>query len=382
MAHPNLNMRDPVMYRIKHASHHRTGDKWCIYPSYDYTHGQSDSIEGITHSICTLEFENHRPLYDWYCEALRIHHPQQIEFARLNLTYTVMSKRKLLQLVQEKHVSGWDDPRMLTIRGLRRRGYTPEAIRAFCERIGVAKFNSTIDMAWLEDAIRDDLNVRAPRVMAVLRPLKVVLINYPEGQTEQLEAANHPQDESMGTRSVPFSRELYIEADDFMEDALKKFFRLAPGREVRLRYAYFITCTEVVKDKAGNVTELRCTYDPATRGGNAPDGRKVKGTIHWVSAEHAVTAEVRLYDHLFKTEFPDEAPEGRTFLDNINSNSLTIERGAKLEPSLSAASAGQHFQFERLAYFFTDPVDSKPGRPVFNRTATLRDTWAKEAGKE
>jgi glutaminyl-tRNA synthetase len=402
MAHPNLNMRDPVMYRIKHASHHRTGDKWCIYPSYDYTHGQSDSIEGITHSICTLEFENHRPLYDWFCEALRIHHPQQIEFARLNLTYTVMSKRKLLQLVQEKHVTGWDDPRMLTIRGLRRRGYTPQAIRAFCERIGVAKFNSTIDMAWLEDAIRDDLNVRAPRVMAVLRPLKVVITNYPEGEVESLEAANHPQDAAMGTRSVPFSRELYIEADDFLEDAPKKFFRLAPGREVRLRYAYFITCTDLVKDGAGNVVEIRCTYDSATRGGNAPDGRKVKGTIHWVSAPHAVTTEVRLYDHLFKTAFPDEVPsrsgepsrtEGDTsaarlaaptgtFLDNINPNSLTVVRDAKLEPSLAAAEPSQHFQFERLGYFFTDLVDSKPGRPVFNRTATLRDTWAKEAAKE
>ncbi len=382
MASPNLNMRDPVMYRIKHASHHRSGDRWCIYPSYDYTHGQSDSIEGITHSICTLEFENHRPLYDWFCKELRIHHPQQIEFARLNLTYTVMSKRKLLQLVQEKHVSGWDDPRMLTIRGLRRRGYTPEAIRAFCERIGVAKFNSTIDMAWLEDAIRDDLNERAPRVMAVLRPLKVVLTNYPEGEVEQLEAANHPQKPEMGTRGVPFSRELYIEADDFMEDAPKKFFRLAPGREVRLRYAYFITCEEVVKDKAGNITELRCTYDPATRGGNAPDGRKVKGTIHWVSASQAVSAEIRLYDHLFKTEFPDEASEGKTFLDNINSHSLEIVTGAKLEPSLAAAKSGQHFQFERLGYFFTDPVDSKLGKPVFNRTATLRDTWAKEAAKE
>jgi glutaminyl-tRNA synthetase len=404
MAHPNLNMRDPVMYRIKHAHHHRTGDEWCIYASYDWAHGQSDSIEGITHSICTLEFENHRPLYDWFCEALRIHHPQQIEFARLNLTYTVMSKRKLLQLVQEKHVAGWDDPRMLTIRGLRRRGYTPEAIRAFCERIGVAKFSSTVEMAWLEDAIREDLNVRAPRVMAVLRPLKVVITNYPEGEVEQLEAANHPQRPELGTRGVPFSRELYIEADDFMEDAPKKFFRLAPGREVRLRYAYFITCTDVVKDKSGKVTELRCTYDPATRGGNAPDGRKVKGTIHWVSAPHAASAELRLYDHLFNTEFPDEAPplpqgEGRgegphplpqgegakrtgTFLDNINPDSLEIVRDAKLEPSLAAASPGQHFQFERLGYFFTDPVDSKPGRPVFNRTATLRDTWAKEAAKE
>ncbi|HVT27161.1 MAG TPA: glutamine--tRNA ligase/YqeY domain fusion protein [Lacipirellulaceae bacterium] len=410
MGHPNLNMRDPVMYRIKHASHHRTGDKWCIYPSYDYTHGQSDSIEGITHSICTLEFENHRPLYDWFCEALRIHHPQQIEFARLNLTYTVMSKRKLLQLVQEKHVSGWDDPRMLTIRGLRRRGYTPEAIRAFCERIGVAKFNSTVEMAWLEDAIRNDLNERAPRAMTVLRPLKVVITNYPEGQVDQLEAANHPQKPEMGTRMVPFSRELYIEADDFLEDAPKKFFRLAPGREVRLRYAYFITCNEVVKDKAGNIIELRCTYDPATRGGNAPDGRKVKGTIHWVSAPHAASAELRLYDHLFKTENPDDVPplpsgEGRgegaspcgphpnplpkgegkrtgTFLDNINPHSLEIVRNAKLEPSLAKAGPGEHFQFERLGYFFTDPVNSNPGQPVFNRTATLRDTWAKEVAKE
>ncbi len=381
MASPNINMRDPVMYRIKHASHHRSGDKWCIYPSYDYTHGQSDSIEGITHSICTLEFENHRPLYDWFCDALKIHHPQQIEFARLNMTYTVMSKRKLLQLVQEKHVSGWDDPRMLTIRGLRRRGYTPEAMRAFCERIGVAKFDSTIDMAWLEDAIRDDLNERAPRVMVVLRPLKVVITNYSEGQIEELEAANHPQKAEMGTRTVPFSRELYIEADDFMEDAPKKFFRLAPGREVRLRYAYFITCTDVVKDKDGKIVELRCTYDPATRGGNAPDGRKVKGTIHWVSVAKAASAEIRVYDHLFKTEHPDDALEGKTFLDNINPDSLEIVRDAKLEPSLANAKAGEHFQFERLGYFFTDPVVSKPGKPVFNRTATLRDTWAKEAAK-
>jgi glutaminyl-tRNA synthetase len=381
MASPNINLRDPVMYRIKHAHHHRSGDRWSIYPSYDYTHGQSDSIEGITHSICTLEFENHRPLYDWFCQQLRIHHPQQIEFARLNLTFTVMSKRKLLQLVQEKHVAGWDDPRMLTIRGLRRRGYTPEAIQAFCERIGVAKFNSTIDMAWLEDAIRNDLNERAPRVMAVLRPLKVVITNYPEGQVEQLEAANHPQKSEMGTRQVPFSRELFIEADDFMEDAPKKFFRLAPGREVRLRYAYFITCNEVVKDSTGNIKELRCTYDPATRGGNAPDGRKVKGTIHWVAAPQAASAEIRVYDHLFKTEHPDDAPEGKTFLDNINPDSLTIVRNAKLEPLLAAAEPGQHFQFERLGYFFTDPVDSKPGKPVFNRTATLRDTWAKETSK-
>jgi glutaminyl-tRNA synthetase len=387
MAAPNLNLRDPVMYRIKHAEHHRTGDKWCIYPSYDYTHGQSDSIEGITHSICTLEFENHRPLYDWFCEALRIHHPQQIEFARLNLTYTVMSKRKLLQLVQEEHVTGWDDPRMLTIRGLRRRGYTPEAIRAFCERIGVAKFNSTIDMAWLEDAIREDLNERAPRAMAVLRPLKVVIENYPEKKVEDLEAVNHPQRPELGSRTVPFSRELFIERDDFMEDPPKKFFRLAPGREVRLRYAYFITCTDVIKDKDGSVAELRCTYDPATRGGDAPDGRKVKGTIHWVSAQHAYPAEVRLYDHLFKTEFPDDlaAPSPQSpapsFLDNINPDSLEIITDAKLEPSLAEAIPGQHFQFERLGYFFTDPVDSAAGRPVFNRTVTLRDTWAKEAAK-
>jgi len=382
MSHPNLNMRDPVMYRIKHARHHRTGDRWCIYPSYDWAHGQSDSIEGITHSICTLEFENHRPLYDWFCEALRIHHPRQIEFARLNLTYTVMSKRKLLQLVQEKHVAGWDDPRMLTIRGLRRRGYTPEAIRAFCERIGVAKFNSTVEISWLEDAIREDLNFRAPRVMAVLRPLKVVITNYPQDRVELLEAVNHPQRPELGSREVPFSRELYIEIDDFMEDAPKKFFRLAPGREVRLRYAYFITCHEVVKDQAGRIIELRCTYDPATRGGNAPDGRKVKGTIHWVSAAHAISAELRLYDYLFKTEYPDDVCEGKTFLDNINPNSLEIVRDAKLEPSLGSAMPGQHFQFERLGYFFTDPVDSKSGRPVFNRTATLRDTWAKEAAKE
>jgi glutaminyl-tRNA synthetase len=340
MASPNLNMRDPVMYRIKHASHHRSGDKWCIYPSYDYTHGQSDSIEGITHSICTLEFENHRPLYDWFCESLGIHHPQQIEFARLNLTYAMMSKRKLLELVNGKHVAGWDDPRMLTIRGLRRRGYTPDSIRDFCERIGVAKFNSTIDMAWLEDAIRADLNDRAPRAMGVLRPLKVVIENYPKDQVEQLEAANHPQLPDMGVRTVPFSRELYIEQDDFLEDAPKKFFRLSPGREVRLRYAYFITCTDVVKDKAGNVTELRCTYDPETRGGNAPDGRKVKGTIHWVSAEHAHSATVRLYDYLFKTEFPDEPPEGGTWLDNINPNSLEVISNAMLEPSLAGAGPG------------------------------------------
>lgn len=377
LASPNINLRDPVMYRIKRAHHHRTGDDWCIYPSYDYTHGQSDSIEGITHSICTLEFENHRPLYDWFCEALGIHHPQQIEFARLNLTYTVMSKRKLLELVTENHVSGWDDPRMPTIRGLRRRGYTSAAIRSFCERIGVAKFNSTIDIAWLEEEIREDLNQNAPRVAGVLKPLKVVIENYPEGEVEELEAANHPQRPELGTRKVPFSREIYVEQDDFMEDAPKKFFRLSVGREVRLRYAYFITCTDIVKDKDGNVVELRCTYDPETKGGNAPDGRKVKGTIHWVSAAEAIDAEVRVYDHLFQEENPDAAPEGGTFLDNLNPNSVEILTGAKLEPSLAEAEPGSHFQFERTGYFFVDPVDSALGKPVFNRTVGLRDTWAK-----
>ncbi len=370
MAAPNVNLRDPVMYRIKHAHHHRTGDKWCIYPSYDYTHGQSDSIEGITHSICTLEFEHHRPLYDWFCRELGIHHPQQIEFARLNLSYTVMSKRKLLQLVTEKHVRGWDDPRMLTIRGLRRRGYTAEAIRAFCERIGVAKFNSTIDMAWLEGAIREDLNERAPRALAVLRPLKVVLTNFSAGKLELMEAPNHPQKPELGTRSVPLTREIFIERDDFMEDAPKKFFRLKPGGEVRLRSAGIILCDEVVKDAVGNVVELKCTFDP-------DHSRKVKGTIHWVSATEAITAPVRMYDHLFKCENPDEAPEGGTFLDNINPHSLETITDAKLEPSLAQAEPGSHFQFERTGYFFTDPIDSKPGAPVFNRTATLRDTWAK-----
>lgn len=375
MASPNINMRDPVLYRIKRAHHHRTGDKWCIYPSYDYTHGQSDSIEGITHSICTLEFENHRPLYDWFCRELGIHHPQQIEFARLNLTYAVMSKRKLLQLVQEKHVAGWDDPRMLTIRGLRRRGYTPESMRAFCDRIGVAKFNSTIDMAWLEDAIREDLNERAPRAMGVLRPLKVVLTNIKEGETLELEAPNHPQKPEMGVRKVPLTREIYIEQEDFMEDAPKKFFRLKPEGEVRLRCAGIIKCDEVVKDSAGKVTELRCTFDP-------DHSRKVKGTIQWVSAPLALTAEVRLYDHLFGVENPDNAPEGKTFLDNLNPNSLEIVSDAKLEPSLKDAAPGTSYQFERSGYFFVDPVDSKPGKPVFNRTATLRDSWTKEAGKE
>ncbi|MBN1854210.1 MAG: glutamine--tRNA ligase/YqeY domain fusion protein [Pirellulales bacterium] len=378
MASPNLNMRDPVMYRILHASHHRTGDAWCIYPMYDWAHGQSDSIERITHSICTLEFENHRPLYDWYLDALGVYHPQQIEFARLNLTYTVMSKRKFLLLVKEGKVEGWDDPRMPTIQGLRRRGYTPEAIRAFCTAIGVAKFNSTIDVSVLEECLREDLNERAPRAMAVLRPLKVVIDNYPEDEDELLEAANHPLNPAMGSRQVAFSRELYIERDDFMELPPKKFFRLAPGQEVRLRYAYFVTCTDVVKDPTtGAITEIHCTYDPDTRGGNAPDGRKVKGTIHWVSAKHAVDVEIRLYDHLFRKENPDDVPDGEDFFVNLNPNSLEILLDGKVEASLGDAEPGSHYQFERLGYFYVDPKTSTPGRPVFNRTTTLRDTWAK-----
>jgi glutaminyl-tRNA synthetase len=381
MASPNINLRDPVMYRILHAHHHRTGDAWCIYPSYDWAHGQSDSIEGITHSICTLEFENHRPLYDWCLEQLGIFHPQQIEFARLNLTYTVMSKRKLLTLVKEKHVSGWDDPRMPTICGLRRRGYTPEAMREFCRRIGVAKFNSTIDMHVLENAIRDDLNQHAPRVMAVLHPLKVVITNYPEGKSEHLDAINNPEDPAAGTRQIPFARELYIEREDFMEDPPKQFYRLGPGREVRLRWAYFIKCESFVKDpKTGEVTELHCTYDPATRGGNAPDGRKVKATIHWVSAEHAIPAEVRLYDHLFGVVDPEEVAPGKTWLDNLNPNSLKVS-GARLEPSLVKAQPGDRFQFERLGYFAAD-YDSKPGNLIFNRTVTLKDEWAKLKKKQ
>jgi glutaminyl-tRNA synthetase len=380
MGHPNLNMRDPVMYRILHAPHPHVGDKWCIYPMYDWTHGQSDSIEGITHSICTLEFENHRPLYDWFIEALGIYHPQQIEFARLNLTYTVMSKRKLLQLVKEKHVSGWDDPRMPTICGLRRRGYTPEAIQAFCQRIGVAKTDSTIDLALLEHCLREDLNRRAPRVMAVLRPLRVVIDNYPEGQVEQMDAVNNPEDPSAGTRKVPFSRVLYIEQDDFREEPPRKYYRLAPGREVRLRYGYFVTCTGSEKDpETGEVVKLHCTYDPATRGGDAPDGRKVKSTIHWVSAEHAVEAEVRLYDNLFRREDPDEAEEGQTWLDNLNPASLEVLPRCYVEPSLARAEPGYRCQFERLGYFCVDTRDSKPGRPVFNRTVTLKDPWAKIA---
>jgi glutaminyl-tRNA synthetase len=375
MSHSNINLRDPVMYRILRATHHRTGDKWCIYAMYDYAHGQSDSIEKITHSICTLEFEHHRPLYDWFIKELGIYAPQQIEFARLNLTYTVMSKRKFLTLVKDKHVRGWDDPRMPTISGLRRRGYTPEAIRAFCERIGVSKYEGMIEMAWLEDALRDDLNKKAMRRMAVLRPLKVVIENYPEGQTEELDAVNNPEDASGGSRKVPFGRVLYIERDDFREAPPKGFFRLAPGKEVRLRWAYFLKCDRVVKDSSGNIVELACTYDPATKGGNAPDGRKVKGTIHWVSAPHAVGAEVRLYDHLFKTPFPDEIPEGQDFTVNLNANSLEVVT-AFLEPSLKAAAIGEKYQFERLGYFSVDK-DSAPSKLVFNRAVTLADAWAK-----
>lgn len=377
MASPNLNMRDPVMYRILHATHHRTGDKWCIYPMYDWAHGQSDSIEGITHSICTLEFEDHRPLYNWFIEQLGIYAPQQIEFARLNLTYTVMSKRKLLQLVQEGHVRGWDDPRMPTIAGLRRRGYTPEAIRDFAERIGVAKADSTVDISFLEHCLREDLNKRAPRVMAVLRPLKVVLVNYPEGQVEEMEAVNNPEDESMGTRKLPFSRVLYIERDDFREEAPKKYHRLAPGKEVRLKHGYYITCVEVVKDKnSGEIVELHCTYDPKTRGGWSDDGRIVKGTLHWVSAAHAIPAEVRLYDHLFTKPDPEEVEEGKTFLDNINPHSLEVLSNCMVEPSLANAAPGSRYQFLRHGYFCVDP-DSTKGKLVFNRTVSLKDSWAK-----
>ncbi len=375
---PNFNLRDPVMYRILHESHQHTGDKWCIYPMYDWAHGQSDSIEGITHSICTLEFENHRPLYDWYVQALGIYAPQQIEFARLNISYTVLSKRRLIQLVQEKHVSGWDDPRMPTLCGLRRRGYTPEALRKFCERIGVSKFNGVIDVSWLEDALREDLNKRAARVMAVLRPLRVVIENYPEGQTDELEAVNNPEDKAAGVRKVPFSRILYVEQDDFREDAPKDFFRLAPGREVRLRYAYFVRCVGVTKDpQTAQVVEVRCTYDPATRGGDAPDGRKVKGTIHWVSEAHAVEAEVRLFSPLFTKPDPDDVPEGSDYRVNLNPESLVVLKNCRLEPSLSAAAPGTTYQFERLGYFSPDPVVSKPEALVFNRAVTLRDTWAK-----
>jgi len=376
MASPNLNLRDPVMYRILHATHHRTGDKWCIYPMYDFAHGQSDSIEQITHSICTLEFEDHRPLYNWFIQQLGIFPSQQIEFDRLNLTYTLLSKRRLLQLVQEGRVRGWDDPRMPTISGIRRRGYTPEAIRNFCSAIGVSKTNGTIDLAMLEHFVRDDLNKRALRAMAVLRPLKIVIDNYPEGQTEELEVVNNPEDASAGTRKVPFSRLLYIEQDDFREDPPKKFFRLAPGQEVRLRGGYFITCKTVMKNERGDVVEVHCTYDPQTRSGNAPDGRKVKATIHWVSAEHAVDAEVRLYENLFSRENPSDVPEGQDFTVNLNPNSLEVVPHARLEPSLASAQVSDRYQFERLGYFCVDP-DSKPGALVFNRTVALRDTWAK-----
>jgi glutaminyl-tRNA synthetase len=381
MASPNLNMRDPVMYRILHASHHRTGDKWSIYPMYDFAHGESDSVERITHSICTLEFQDHRPLYDWFCDALGIYHPQQIEFDRLNLTYTLLSKRKLLQLVRGGHVRGWDDPRMPTLSGFRRRGYTPEAIRNFCNSIGVSKTNGIVELGMIEHYLREDLNLRAPRVMAVLRPLRVVIDNYPEGQVEQMEAVNNPEDPAAGVRQVPFSRVLYIEQDDFREDPPKQYFRLAPGREVRLRYAYFVTCTDVVKDADGNVTEIHCTYDPATRGGNAPDGRRVKATIHWVSAEHAVDAEVRLYETLFLKENPNEVEEGQDFTANLNPHSLEVLTGCKAEPSLGSAAAPARFQFERLGYFCLD-ADTTPGKPVFNRTVALRDTWAKIEKRE
>ncbi|MCL4238749.1 MAG: glutamine--tRNA ligase/YqeY domain fusion protein [Anaerolineae bacterium] len=381
MAAPNLNLRDPVLYRILHAEHPRTGDAWCIYPMYDWAHGQSDSIEGITHSICTLEFEDHRPLYDWFLDALGIYHPQQIEFARLNLTYTVMSKRRLLRLVHEGYVRGWDDPRMPTLSGLRRRGYTPEAIRDFTERIGVSKANSVVDIQLLEHCLRQDLNRRAERRMAVLSPLRVVIENYPDDLVEQMQAVNNPEDESAGTRPVPFSKVLYIERDDFMEDPPKKFFRLAPGREVRLRYAYFVTCTGVVKDERGEIVELRCTYDPATRGGDAPDGRKVKATLHWVSAAHALDGEVRLYDHLFSAPDPSDVPDGQDFTDLLNPDSLQVLASCKLEPSLSEARPGDLFQFERQGYFCADP-DGAPGEPVFNRAVTLKDTWARIQQKE
>ena len=388
MAHPNMQFRDPIMYRILHADHHRTGTKWCIYPMYDYAHGQSDSIENITHSICTLEFDIHRPLYDWFIQQLGIWPSHQYEFARLNINYTVMSKRKLLQLVKEHYVSGWDDPRMPTICGFRRRGYTPESIRNFCEDIGVAKRDNIIDYVRLENSLRDHLNKVAQRRMAVLNPVKVVIDNYPEGQVEYLDAINNPENEADGKRQVPFSRELYIEREDFMEEAPKKYFRLTLGREVRLRYAYFVTAQSVEKDTEGNITCIHCTYDPATRGGDAPDGRKVKGTLHWVSAQHAVDAEVRMFDRLFATEAPDEAPEGKTFLDNLNPDSLKVLQGCKLEPALAEAKMvvnekgieePQRFQFERMGYFCTDR-DSTPEHLVFNRSCSLKDTWAKING--
>jgi glutaminyl-tRNA synthetase len=376
MAAANLNLRDPIMYRILHAEHHRTGNRWCIYPMYDFAHGESDSIERVTHSICTLEFEDHRPLYDWYVEQLGIYRPQQIEFDRLNLTYTLLSKRKLLELVQKGYVRGWDDPRMPTISGMRRRGYTPEALRNFCRRIGVSKTNGVTELSLLEYFVREDLNKRAMRVMTVLRPLRVIIENYPETQVEHMPAVNNPEDESAGTRAVPFSRVLYIEQEDFREDPPKQYFRLSPGKEVRLRYGYFITCTGVVKDDRGEVVEVHCTYDPATRGGNAPDGRKVKSTIHWVSAAHAIDAEVRVYETLFTKENPNEVAEGGDFTDNLNLSSVEILTGCKLEPSLAGVAPGSRYQFERLGYFVVDK--DSPAEPlVFNRTVSLKDTWAK-----
>jgi len=384
MASPNMNLRDPVLYRILRQPHHRTGSSWCIYPTYDWAHGQSDALEEITHSICTLEFENHRPLYEWFLEALALEHrPQQIEFARLNLTYTVLSKRKLLRLVKEGHVTGWDDPRMPTLSGLRRRGYTPEALRTFCERIGVAKFNSTVDVVQLENALREDLNQRAPRAMAVLAPLRVVLENWPAGEVEELEAVNNPEDPGAGTRKVPFGGELWIEREDFRAEAPKNYWRLKPGGEVRLRYAYYITCTGFEVDpRTGEPTLVRCRYDPATRGGDSPDKRKVKGTLHWVSAAHAVEADVRLVDHLFRVPHPEDGPEGTDFLSNLNPDSLRTLTGCKLEPGLALARPGQGFQFERHGYFFADPKDSRPGRPLFQRAVALRDTWAKVEGRD
>jgi len=378
MAHPNILMRDPTLYRIRKKKHYRTGDEWCIYPTYDFTHCLSDSIEGITHSICTLEFENNRPLYDWILDELGVHHPQQIEFARLNLSHTIMSKRRLLQLVEDGDVSSWDDPRMPTLSGLRRRGYTPESIRNFCDEIGMAKANSIVDIVMLENSIREELNQSAPRFLAVLRPLKVVIVNYPEDKDEELDAINNPEDPSMGTRKVPFSRVLYIEQDDFREEPPKKFFRLAPGREVRLRYAYFIKCVDVIKDeKTGKIIELHCTYDPATRGGDAPDGRKVKSTMHWVSAKHAIDTEVRIYDYLFTKRDAGEVEEGKDFKSNLNPNSLEVLTSCKMEPSLKGAKTGSRYQFERLGYFCVDTVDSTPEKLVFNRTVTLRDPWEK-----
>ncbi|RPH99040.1 MAG: glutamine--tRNA ligase/YqeY domain fusion protein [Zetaproteobacteria bacterium] len=376
MASPNINLRDPVMYRILHATHHRSGDAWCIYPMYDFAHGQSDSIEGITHSLCSLEYEIHRPLYDWFLDELDIYHPRQIEFARLNVSFTVLSKRKLLRLVQGRHVAGWDDPRMPTLSGLRRRGYTPEAIRAFCERIGVAKKDSVVDIALLEHCLREDLNKRAPRVMGVLRPLRLVIENYPEGRVEEFDAVNNPEDPAAGTRKVPFSRVLYIERDDFRETPPPKYYRLAPGREARLRSAYFVKCVNTVKDAQGNVVELRCTYDPATQGGDAPDGRKVKATLHWVSAAHALPAEIRLYDRLFTKESPDEAGDGQDFLANLHPRSLEVLADSRVERSVGNASTGRIYQFERQGYFCVDP-DSAPGRPVFNRAVSLKDEWAR-----